>query len=206
MAPGFRALLRSHDLDDLEARTGAVYGTWPDFRLAYMNPAWFHFARDNGGEPQISARWGLGRSLLDCAAGRVRKFLEAGLGACLESGEVWAHDYECSSASLFRRFHQVVYPLGAAQGLLIVNACRIERPHDPAARPAHAAEAGEYTDDDGLISQCAHCRRVQHARDPGRWDWVPEWVRRCPYNTSHTFCPECLGHYYPLPPGRGASI
>ena len=53
------------------------------------------------------------------------------------------------------------------------------------------------THENGLICQCAHCRRVKDFREEERWDWVPDWVTKCPDNTSHTFCPTCFGFYYP---------
>jgi len=199
MDPEFPPLLADYDLDALEAHAGPIFGVLADYRLAYLNPGWFRFAQDNGGEPAISGDWPLGRSLLDCARGEVRRYIESMLGACLQSGEMWAHEYECSSASVHRLYHQVAYPLGARQGLLIVNSLVIECPQDPIARPPQPADASRYTDADGLITQCAHCRRVHNPEVPDRWDWVPDWVRQCPPNTSHTFCPTCLGFHYPLP-------
>lgn len=198
MDPEFRPLLADYEFDALEAHAGPVYGIWSDFRLAYLNPGWFRFARDNGGHPAIEHDWPLERSLLDCVHGGVRRYVESALRGCIESGEVWQHDYECSSASVYRRYHQVVYPLGRREGALIVNSLVIERPQDQVARPPQPADRSIYIDAHGMVTQCAHCRRVRHQQVPERWDWVPEWVRQCPPSTTHTFCPTCLGFYYPL--------
>lgn len=194
----FRDLLQSYDLEALSAHTGAVYGVWADFRLAYLNPAWFRFAEDNGAAPDFPARWGLGRSILDCVSGEVRAFYETEFERCLGSHRLWEHEYECSSDAVYRLYHQIVYPLGQGKGLLIVNSLIAERPHDPDRRPAGTADESLYVDDHGFFCQCAHCRRVKCVRDAERWDWVPEWVKRCPENTSHTFCPTCIGYHYPM--------
>jgi len=58
LAEGFRDALRRYRIAELEEHAGAIYGLTPDFRLAYMNPAWFRFAEVNGGEPRISTERG----------------------------------------------------------------------------------------------------------------------------------------------------
>jgi hypothetical protein len=194
----FKNLLRSHRFENLETHTGAIYGVWANFRLGYMNPAWFLFAKANGGEPSISVEWGLGRSIMDCVSGEIKALYETKFNACLNSHTVWSHEYECSSDTIYRVYHQIVYPLGQGEGLLIVNSLVIESPHDPEQRPVRAADESIYVDENGFICQCAYCRRVKNYREAERWDWVPEWAKRCPKRTSHTFCPSCFGHYFPM--------
>ena len=196
----FRELLRKHNLKDLGVHSGTIYGVWADFRLSYLNPAWFRFARENGGEPKISEEWGLGRSILDCVAGEVKAFYERKWNACLDAHEAWSHDYECSSGSVYRRYQQISYPIGHRDGLLIVNSLVVERPHDLDRGPARAADESCYVDENGIILQCPGCRRVKNLLEPERWDWVSEWVNRCPKCTSHSFCPTCFRHYYPIAP------
>ncbi|SFL22726.1 hypothetical protein SAMN05216302_104423 [Nitrosomonas aestuarii] len=194
----FKLLLKNHYIDDLNTHTGVIYGVWANYRLAYLNPAWFRFALENGGEPQITADWGLGRSILDCMSGVVREFYKAKFDKCLMSHEVCNHLYECSSKTVYRRYHQIVYPLGDREGLLFVNSLITNRPHDKEKRPDRDANELFYVDENGFICQCALCRRTKNLREAERWDWVPEWVRQCPEHTSHTFCPSCFGHYFPL--------
>jgi hypothetical protein len=55
--PDFAELLRDHRVDDLNELDGVAYGLFADYTLGYMNPAWFRFAQQNGGEPQISRDW-----------------------------------------------------------------------------------------------------------------------------------------------------
>ncbi|WP_305906463.1 hypothetical protein Q9L42_001090 [Methylomarinum sp. Ch1-1] len=194
----FEKLLRHHNFAFLEAHSGAIYGVWDNFRLAYLNPGWFRFAKENDGEPRISKEWGLGRSILDCVSGDVKVLYQTKLNACLNTSEVWSHQYECSSDTVYRCFHQLVYPLVRRGGLIIVNSLVIEELHDPSKRQAMAADESVYIDENGFICQCAYCRRVKNYSVAERWDWVPEWVRRCPDNTSHTFCPACFAHYFPM--------
>jgi hypothetical protein len=107
------------------------------------------------------------------------------------------HEYDCSSADLYRRFSMTLYPLGEREGLLVVNSLIAESPHGDRQGPAYDADRAVYSDADGLIHQCAHCRKVRHLRENNRWDWVPHWVRSSPLETSHGICPNCFDFYYP---------
>ncbi|MGE0383274.1 MAG: hypothetical protein AB7Q97_00995 [Gammaproteobacteria bacterium] len=199
LQPEFAPLLRDFDLQRLDAQHGAVYALWPDLTLAGFNRAWFDFARDNGGEPAISERFGIGARLMDAVPAVLREFVQDGLQGCLDRRIPWQYDYECSSDSVLRRFRQIVYPLGAGTGLLIVNSLLVQHPHDPLSRRAGVPDSGLYRGRTGFIYQCAHCRRIQDVFRTERWDWVPEWVRRPPRDVSHALCPACFGYYYPLP-------
>ncbi len=198
LADEFRLPLRRYSLPDLRAHSGTIYGLFSDLRLAYLNPAWFRFAAENGGEPRISEEWTLGRSILDSIPSPLRDFYERHFHECLRTATVWKHEYECSSAARYRRFHQIVYPLDDGTGLLVVNSLLVDRPHDPAERLPYAPDQRTYQDADGLICQCAHCRRVKHPGELERWDWIPEWVTGFPKATSHGFCPTCFRFYYPV--------
>lgn len=197
--PEFEPLLRSHDSGRLDTLSEVVFGLWPDLRIAYLNPAWFVFARENGGEPVISTKWTIGSSIQDAMSPEILGFYLENYRDCLNALKVWNHRYECSSDSLYRKYHQIVYPLGQREGLLIVNSLVVERPHDPKERPGHQPEDSIYRGNDGLVHQCAHCRRIRRRKGKEGWDWVPIWVKRVPVKTSHTICPTCFGHYYPRP-------
>jgi len=194
---GFEPCLRRHSLEALRAHAGSVYALWPTLCLAYMNPAWFRFAAENGGEPAISTRWPLGAPVLDAMPEPVCDFYRSHYEACLASGEAWHHDYECSSDTVYRRFRQAVYPLEYGGGLLVVNSLAVERPQDVSECAAPRPRRLGYRDEDGRIHQCAHCRRTMYVDAIGRWDWVPAWVRAIPEGTVHTLCPVCHAHYYP---------
>jgi hypothetical protein len=195
--PGFSELLGSYDLVSLRQHSQTIYGIWPDFRLSYVNPGWFRFALENQGEPEISTKWRLGTSILDAIASPIRAFYKNQYQRCLQTRTPWSHEYECSSPTLYRWLHQSTYPLGRAEGLLIVNSLKIERLHDPCARTPEKAENTIYRDKNGVAYQCPHCRRFKNLLELERWDWVPEWVKQMPSATSHTLCGVCFAHYYP---------
>ena len=56
-----------------------------------------------------------------------------------------------------------------ANSLLVVNTLIREEPHERQT----AAQIEEYTDAEGIVTMCAHCRRVEHLSEPGRSDWMP---------------------------------
>lgn len=196
--PGFRDLLKEFEFTVFETHSGTIFGLWPDLRLAYLNPWWFRFAGENGGEPSISRDWGLGRSSLDATPDVLKPFYEGLYRKSLqnEGPRPVQHEYECSSAKLFRRFIMTVYALGRGEGFIVVNSLVIEAPHDRHERKARRADFGAYTAADGFVRQCANCRRVRNVREKNRWDWVPAWVDRPPAHTSHTFCDVCFAYYY----------
>lgn len=186
----------------MATHAGPIYGLSSDLRISYVNSAWFHFAAENGAEQRISSEWTLGRSVLDSMAEPLRSFCEVKFRECLRTGVVWTHEYDCSSAERYRRFHQLVYRVDDGRGLLVVDSRVVDRPHRRSERPCAPDEAS-YQDEDGLICQCMHCRRVQHPREVDRWDWIPAWVTGFPRTTSHGLCPTCFRFHYPV--GRSAA-
>lgn len=199
--PAYSTLLRDYDLAQLDRHEGAIYAVSDDWRLRYFNEGWSRFANANGGATGLSQSEVLGASIFDAfSPSPVREFFEFHYLQCLAQGHMWAHDYECSSATEYRRFRMFVYPL-KRQGLMVVNAKLIERPQQ---RIAAHADAASYRDADGLVHQCAHCRRIRSVANHESWDWVPAWVERMPRRCSHGLCPTCLVFYYlsPSPPTR----
>ena len=196
MSPGFGKLLKPIGVDSLETHKGTIFGIWPDRRLAYFNPWWFRFAVENGGEGSIPLDWALGRSVMDSVPDSLGDFYENLYRSVLDrdpaSGSPVQHEYECSSAEIFRRFLMTLYRLGNQEGILVVNSLVIERPHDKAVRPPREPLPDAYSDEGGFIHQCASCRRVMNMKETGRWDWVPAWVARPPTRTSHTLCDTCM--------------
>lgn len=200
--PKFAALmLPRFRLEDLDRETASVFGLWPDARLAYTNSAWRAFAQSNGGQPAIAKHWDLGASYLDAIANPLRPFYEDLLtrAANVAGTSLYPipHEYECSSADVFRKFAMHVYPLDGRSGFIVVNSLIVETPHDSITRPSHAPETSCYANEKGIILQCCHCRRVRRADDSTRWDWVPAWVEQSPAATSHGLCDVCFNYYYP---------
>lgn len=198
VAEDFRPALRRWDLAELDAHGGTIYAVDADLRLGFMNQAWFRFAAANGGEPRISTEWPLGRSILECIPAPLRDFYEPAYRACFDAEEPWTHEYECSSPGRYRRYHQIVFALDDRRGLLVVNSLIVDRAYSVGGQSPTPTEASAYIDRDGLITQCSHCRRIQHASEVDRWDWIPEWVADFPLETSHGLCPVCTYFYYPV--------
>lgn len=191
--PRFRTLLRDYNENALAAGKGTVYGVWPDLTLAYLNPAWFRFAGENQGEPTISREWSLGRSILDAVPAPILPFFQTQYGRCLAEGRPWEHHYECSSPESYRKFHLNVFPLGNAEGLLLVNSLVAESPWTPTESPL---QPDRYRARNGILIQCCHCRRFRRNDESATWDWVGVWVKQMPEQVSHGLCESCLGFYY----------
>lgn len=192
----FQPALERWDLAELDAHAGAVYGVDSDLRLQYFNAAWFRFAEANGGEPRITRQWSLGRSLLDCVPEPVRDVYAGSFRACLDAETPWRTEYECSSQTHYRRFHQIVYGLDDRAGLLIVNSLVVETVRNPTAKTGMPPNAAAYFDANGIVTQCSHCRRVQHLGEIDRWDWIRNWVDDFPRETSHGVCTPCFRFHY----------
>jgi hypothetical protein len=200
MAPDFEKTLVGFDVGELDRHRGAVFGLWPDLTLAYLNPAWFAFAAANDGD-EIPARWGLGRYVLEAVPDVLDRFyrrlyMERLEKAWIRTPYPLAHSYECSSATVYRRFAMHVYALRRGKGLLVVNSPFVESPHG-ADRPAANGTDAAYRNAEGLVLQCAHCRRVESQRLAGSWDWVPRWVDEPPKGVVAALCEVCRDYYYP---------
>ncbi len=191
----FAELLTSSHLHLLEDHPHTVYGVWSDLSLAYMNPAWFSFARRNGAEREIPGAWSIGRSTLDAIPECLKTwYLSFFTAASLTEGSApRQHEYECSSAELHRRFLMKVYPVRGAKGrgFIIVNSLRFEIPHVKMDRVSMPPAAGAYADETKSMTQCVNCRRVQSLAEPSVWHWIPEWVRQTPPNVRPALCPAC---------------
>ncbi len=159
-----------------------------DLRIVCTNEGWERFARANEGE-RVLADWRPGRSVVDAICEELRPFYVEGFARTRESGRPWEHDYECSTPGRFRLFRMIAYP--TYDGFVVTHALRIARPHDRAeCSPADVYAAH------GVVTMCAHCRRVRHPSFANRWDWVPGYVQAMPEGTTHSLCPACKRYYY----------
>jgi hypothetical protein len=192
MHPEFQFLIEEFLSSGLAAEQATIYGMWPDLTLAYTNDGWDRFASQNGGD-HISTEFPLGAMVPHGISANVRQFFIDNYRRCLEEIRPWEHLYECSSPEAFRLLQMTVFPLGQREGLLVVNASRIEQPH--ARQPRETSDDG-YRDKFGLAHQCVHCRRVRQADNIQTWDWIADWEHSPPKNTSHGLCAACAAYYY----------
>ncbi len=193
-APEFRPRLEDFNPAALEHHAGSIMGLWPDNTLAYMNPAWFLFSHENGGEPDVSMRWELGASISSAIGSSLLPFYTIVFAECRRAGRPWEHAYECSSPETFRQFHMRVLPLSRNGELLIINSLHVERPHEPS-DVAPDCEESAYRDERNQLRNCVNCRRFRHAVDHDRWDWIPAWIEHAREQVFDALCPICADYY-----------
>jgi hypothetical protein len=192
----FLALLEPELAQQLEARRDSACGLWPDLSIAYVNPAWARFAKDNGASNGFPARWREGASFLDGVGKPLREYYRSHLVQVLQSARLWASEYECSSPELFRLYRMDVMPVGERQGLLVTHTRLTQLPHAPGLARG-PVDPAPYLDEHRQVPQCMHCRRVQRADAKHLWDWIPLWVEHVPDFATGSLCTECIATRYP---------
>lgn len=181
----------------LEHDPAVIYVLDNDLRIIYCNAAWDRFAKNNGGSASVYRRNQLGSCVLDAIPRPLKPFFRDAYSKVLATGEAWAHEYECSSPTEFRRFQMNVQPAAQGGGLLVVNSLHEERPIAAAELAGLPAVAKTYANPHGLITMCSHCRRTARADGSDVWDWVPDYLNRMPKSISHGLCAVCMALYYP---------
>lgn len=187
--PAFAPRLSRFDLPVIDASHDVAYGLTEELRVAYVNQAWASFAAANGAST-FARQWPLGRSIVEAWPTPLRDYYLERFETCRSSQTPWSHEYECSSPTGFRLFHQTVYPL-VEGGFFVVHALREEHRLDA---PDHAPTRARFEDGHGIITMCSHCRRVRDVE--GRWRRVSAWVRAMPPRVSHGLCQPCFGFYF----------
>jgi hypothetical protein len=200
ITPEFEALIGASRLESLNSHPGSVYGLDSALNISYLNPAWFKFSEDNGGEVFVSSDWTLGKqifsSIPDAQKSFYRDLFESALNENKPSITSQQMEYECSSPELYRRFSMHLYPVGK-DGILVVHSLLIEEPHRSSlADGVIVLDEDNYIDKDGIVRQCANCRRIQNLNNTEQWDWIPKWVTEAHPRTSHSICRPCRQHYY----------
>ncbi len=178
----------------LEREPGSAYLLSPELCITYVNDGWRRFARENGGV-ELATQLDRRQSVLAVMAAPLQSFYRAAFARVLAGGEAWTHTYECSSAQVFRKFSMRVEANPQGEGLVVIHSLVVERQLDRVA--GDTPIAGDYTNLQGLVVQCANCRRVKRSAPPQRWDWVPSFVAHASdYAVSHGVCSGCDALYY----------
>lgn len=202
ITPEFKEIIGQSRLDSLNNHPGTVYGIDSEYRITYLNPAWFQYSKKNGGASFSEENWSLGRNILDCTPKVLEPFykhlFESAFndeGSALSPTSI---EYECSSPAVYRNFSMHFYPVSSV-GLLIVHSVNVEAPLNLKSDFKELnLEEDQYIDDNGIVHQCANCRRIKNLQNEDRWDWIPKWVEAPALNTSHGICNPCAVHYYGL--------
>lgn len=194
--PDFPSKLEGVDFQTLEESQNAIFGLSEKLALIYFNPGWYEFAGQNDVKPDVLAISGLGTLITDLIKGvEIRKFYTDNYKRALETKTSWQHEYECSSANQFRKYHQKVYPFKNGKGLIVCNSEMISMPMEKLGRNEFDPVIKRYKQNTtGLISQCTNCRKVKRAGEDV-WDWVPAWVEQSTGNTCHSICTVCRDYY-----------
>ncbi len=178
------------DLDDLDRVPDiACIVRANDLAIVYLNPAWLRFGSENG----ASASTPIGTCILDAMPAVLREFYATHLARVIADDQPWEHDYECASPSLHREFRLRAVAVGNGAGILMTHMLRVERPH-PSSTDRELGDS--YRDPNGLVVQCAHCRRVRRASSPRSWHWVPAFAAQPAEPVSHGLCEACFAYYF----------
>jgi hypothetical protein len=202
----FPSKIEGIDFKSLENSNHTIFGLSKELNLIYFNPAYVLFAQKNGFEGNIINKFPIDTPFSKIISEeKLVDFYNHNYKSVLSTGDIWRHEYECSSSNEFRQFHQAVYPLRNGNGLMVINTLRVNLPMKLKDRKAHDALTKRYTQSNGFINQCSNCRHCQRAEQEEIWDWVPDWVERTPDNLSHTICPTCFDYHWKYAGNNGAS-
>ncbi|MFW5968000.1 MAG: hypothetical protein ACOCV2_10805 [Persicimonas sp.] len=195
ISPTFRAHFRAEELDEFDQEESVIYGLDGELRLSLLNDDWYRTARSAPGGEALLQKFDLGSSYVDALAEPLREFFTSHLEQSIASGKTWAFDYLCPTPSLRRVFRMQVLPIAGRAGCVITNACVVEEPAPTGKTPPTDLQ-DTYRDNNGLITQCSHCRRVRRPARAGCWDWLPSMVAHMPPRVSHGICPSCYVYFY----------
>lgn len=200
ITPHFEEVLGSLRLDSLNNLKSTVYGLDSDFNISYLNPEWFSFADQNGDKKFVHDEWSLGRNIFDCIPKVLEPFYRSLYNTILDEKNSTVapkqSEYECSSPTLYRHFAMHLYSMGK-EGIIVVNSLLVDEPHaKQSSSEQHVFKDENYIDKNGILHQCANCRRIVNLTNQGQWDWIPKFISNIYPKTSHGICSICMKYYY----------
>lgn len=154
----------------LESESCSAYVLASDLSLLHVNVAWGTFACSNGA-PSLADNWqALGPIQASIEPPALGEFFAARLSSALTRNRAWSHTYECSSPTVYRKFHMRAKPGPGREGIVVVHSLVAESPI-----ASHAADSliREFTDARGLIVRCAACGRTARPGVTDIWEWAP---------------------------------
>ena len=173
--PSFPNVATGIDFDTLEGSEYSIYALTADLKFIYFNPAFFQFTEENDIADNYFDTFGIGSSFSEVLKGdKVKQRYISAYENVLDSGDVLHHEYECSSGTQYRYFHQGVFPFKNGDGLIVINSLMVNLPVNQLQKSVFDAQSSVYLGDDGFIVQCSNCRHVQRVKQPDVWYWVPD--------------------------------
>jgi hypothetical protein len=154
-APTFHGVLKA-----LETDSAVCYVLDSQLDIAYANPAWDQFAKDNDGS-DLTADAVHGTNIFQVIPRILRRFYTRVFDEVRNKAMLWEHIYECSGPQRFRKFRMRVHLLNP-DWLMVSNTLLIEE--DLGWKSS--AHDFVYRNRRGLIVMCANCRSSQRTDDP----------------------------------------
>lgn len=175
-------------LEVIEHDPSIVFALDRGLHIIYCNAAWDRAAVSNGGATlKRPAPYGI--CILDIIVHPLRDLYRAAYLNLFASKREWVYHYECSSATVYRRFQMKVLQRPGDDFILVTNFLVEERPHGEE-RPARVPDAAVYGGVEHTLTMCCLCRRTR--RRKGRlWDWVPAYVDSPPSSIAYVVCKRC---------------
>jgi hypothetical protein len=182
--PAFLAILEPFSLERLQAEDNAVFGLWPNLRLAYVNPAGERLV--HAAAPALGT-WGVGSSILPALPERLRFFYVEEMQRVLASAKIFRHLEPPQGTGMRGRRVQML-PLWGS-GLLLYSVPVTELP-----APGGPLEA-LYRGPNGFLLSCSYCHTYKRAGEGEHWEWVPAFAEHTPAQTTHGVCHFCFGYH-----------
>lgn len=188
--PKLKEFIEGEDILGMNGSPNTIYAVWSDLRIAYLNDAWFEFARANETDDEFFDRFGLGSSI-DFAAENLsnRRFVEA-IRASLADQRARVSYYECPSPQNYRLMQVTFLPI-SEDVCIVSNAGVVTTSHVEAGRNPQVGHIDEYMNEDGMVAMCSSCRRVRDPDSAGTWVFVPAFVENPIELVTHTLCESC---------------
>jgi hypothetical protein len=183
-------------LEVIEQDPSIVFALDRELQIIYCNGAWDRAAVTNGGATlKRPAPYGV--CILDIIAHPLRDLYRAAYLNVFATRREWVYDYECSSATVYRRFQMKALRRPEDDFILVTNFLLEERPHGEE-RPARTPDPVVYEGPEHTLTMCCLCRRTR--RRNGRvWDWVPAYVASPPGSIAYVVCGRCRRKMPKLP-------
>lgn len=174
----------------LESQSDTAYLLSADtLDVLWVNPAFDRFSLDNGGSTLSGDV--LGRSVLDFIPDALTRFYEDMYTRVATTGEPARHDYQCSSREDVRWFSQYILP---DRGRVAVVNALLWITSQPVLSCVESWSP--FTSEDGIVRQCAHCRRLRNF-EVGRWQLHAESYERVgEAPVSHGICGVCFCYFF----------